>query len=129
MPKITITLDDSIESLNQQRAELETKWQDPGGSDANVVERRKLLEFQMSRITGKRLVLAEIRAERDAASVEVAEISEAERKRMEKALDDLNDVIRADQSFNAILGHVTTMLAGATRVIDFVNAHPEAVEA
>src|SRR5688500_18711220 len=118
MHQIRLNMDASIAALDKQRDELEKKWQNPGGSLGVIVERRKLLEFHMSRITGKRLVLAEIQADRDAASVTVADITEAERNRMQKALDALNDVIKADEAFNTVLGHVTAMLAGATRVIE-----------
>jgi chromosome segregation ATPase len=96
-------LEKAVEKLTQRRVELDTaENRIPPGSD-ELRKRKRTLQTHSLEMLAHKNALQSIIRERKAASTPIPPLNEAQTSELKDALGDLNQVIKADQDFDAIV--------------------------
>lgn len=80
-------------------------------------DRKRALQDLRGKLISKIACLESVLADRQAETVEIPPLKEAQVKKFQKAMADLNKVIKADQTFDAIVAVAKGVIA-ASREID-----------
>lgn len=122
-------LQKAVERLIKRRGEIDVaESRIPASNPQKRAQKRTLQRLGLELLSEKNALQIIIR-ERRAASVTIPPLTEAQVRRFKKAMEAINQVIKADQTFDAIVAVAKGVVAASEKIDDLTDDIPETEEA